>query len=60
MSTPFPQDPDVPTGPFPDPDVDPDLPVREPGAVPDRDPDVDPNPDLPGRPDADPLGQGQT
>jgi hypothetical protein len=58
MSTPFPHDPDDPTGPFPDPDVDPDSVPIDPDGVPkpDREPDFDPNPDRPGRPDTDPLG----
>jgi hypothetical protein len=50
MSTPFPQDPGDPTGPFPEPDVDPDSAPADPDGVPapDRQPDFDPNPDLPG------------
>jgi len=50
MSTPFPQDPGDPTGPFPEPDVDPDGAPADPDGVPapDRQPDFDPNPDLPG------------
>jgi hypothetical protein len=54
MSTPFPRDPEDPTGPFPEPDVDPDSAPVDPAGVPE--PEFDPNPDLPDRPDADPLG----